>query len=265
MKVWHLKDRRVHPFAAAFISFTFIFGGAILGLILQGFLPEHHLKQESKDAVKLGAGLIATMAALVLGLLVGSAKSSFDAVNNNITSGASKFIYLDRQLADYGPEAAGIRNDVRQSLQKIVVFLWPEENAFPGTEPFNPKDISGGLEAISLRIRSLPQNTPDQVALRAQALQTVNELMQDRWLILAQSVNTLPRPFFGMMLFWLTALNITYGLFAPRNGTVVAVLFSCALAVSGALFLIVEMNRPLDGIIKVSSQPMHKAAEFLGH
>lgn len=254
----------MHPFAAAAISFSFIFGGALLGLFLQGLLPAHHLKPESKDAVKLGAGLIATMAALVLGLLVGSAKSSFDAVNSNITQGAAKFIYLDRELADYGPEAAGIRGDVNQSLKKIIMFIWPEENAFPGTVGFSPEDISGGLESISAKIRHLPQNTPDQVILRAQALQTTNELMQDRWLTLAQSVSTLPRPFFGMMIFWLTALNITYGLFAPRNGTVVAVLLACALAVSGALFLIVEMNRPLDGIIKVPSQPLRKAMEFLG-
>ncbi len=254
----------MHPFAVAIISFSFIFGGALLGLFLQGFLPSHHLQPESKDAVKLGAGLIATMAALVLGLLVGSAKNSFDAVNSNITQGSAKFIYLDRQLANYGPEAAGIRGEVAQSVKKIIMFLWPEEHTFSDTVPFNPKDISGGLESITAEIRRLPQNTPDQVALRAQALQTANDLMLDRWLTLSQSVNTLPRPFFGMMLFWLTALNITYGLFAPRNATVVAVLLACALAVSGALALIVEMNRPLEGIIKVPSQPFRTALDFLG-
>jgi hypothetical protein len=254
----------VHPIAVAAISFSFIFGGALLGLFLQGLLPSHHLQSESKDAVKLGAGLIATMAALVLGLLVGSAKSSFDAVNSNITRGSAKFIYLDRQLANYGPEATPIRAEVAESAKKIVMFLWPEENAYPGTVPFSPTDISGGLEKISAMIRSLPQKDPDQTLMRSQALQAVNDLMMDRWLTLTQSVNTLPRQFFGMMLFWLTALNITYGLFAPRNATVVAVLLACALAVSGALFLVVEMNRPLTGLIKDPSQPFRTALEFLG-
>jgi len=252
------------PFSFTIIAFCCIFGGALLGLFLQRFLPEHHLKPESKDAVKLGAGLIATMAALVIGILVGSAKSSFDNVTNNITQGGAKFIYLDRVLANYGPETADVRQDIRSSVQKMLIFLWPKEYSFPGVAAFDPKDISGGLETIAAKIRRLPQNTPDQTVLRSEAIQATSDLMQYRWLIFTQSQNTLPRPLFGLLLLWVTTLNFIYALFAPRNGTVVMALFCCALAVAGAILLIVEMNRPLEGLVRVPSKSFSETLQFLG-
>src|SRR6202040_2238531 len=86
------------------ISVGCIFGGALLGLLLQRLIPEHHLRDNSKDTVKVVAGTIATLAALVLGLLVASAKNSFDALNPEVTQSSTKVILLDRALAAYGPE-----------------------------------------------------------------------------------------------------------------------------------------------------------------
>src|SRR4029453_5628978 len=90
-----------------------MFGGALLGLLLSSLLPEHHLRDNSKDTVKVVAGMIATLAALVLGLLVGSAKSSFDALNTEITQSGTKIILLDRVLAAYGPETKDAREQLR--------------------------------------------------------------------------------------------------------------------------------------------------------
>ncbi len=252
------------PFSFTIIAFVCIFGAALLGFFCQRFLPEHHLKPESKDAVKLGAGLIATMAALVIGLLVGSAKSSFDNVSNNITQGGAKFIYLDRVLANYGPEASDIRQDIRASVQKMLMFLWPKEYAFDGLAGFDTSDISGGLEPIAAKIRRLPQGTPDQIVLRGEAIQATSDLMQYRWLIFTQSHNILPRPLFALLLLWVSTLNFIYALFAPRNITVAMALFCCALAVSGAILLIVEMNRPLDGLVRVPSKSFYETLQFLG-
>lgn len=261
---WYLRKRHVHPYAVALVSFTCIFGGAMLGMAIQGFLPEHHLKTESKDAVKLGAGLIATMAALVLGILVGSAKSSFDTINTNVTQGGAKFIHLDRLLAEYGPETQDARGELKKTVENLMMLIWPEENTFPEAKGGGSDQMSYGLERMSQKIRSLPQNTPDQTLLRNQALQVDNDLKQYRWMVLTQAQNTISRPFLVVLLFWLTTLNLTYGLFAPRNTTVVAVLLACAMSVSGALFLIVEMDRPLEGLIKVSSAPFHEAIGYIG-
>ena len=92
------------PVAISFVAVACIFGGILLGAFIRTNLPEHHLSGESKDALKLGIGMIATLSALVLGLLIASAKSNFDTMNNGLKQAGSRVILLDRVLAQYGPE-----------------------------------------------------------------------------------------------------------------------------------------------------------------
>jgi hypothetical protein len=225
-------------------------------------LPEHHLSSESKETVKLGAGLIATMAALVLGLLVGSAKSSFDAMNNGITEMGAKVIMLDRVLAHYGPESKNARDALRGTIVGAMNHIWPEEKA--GKANLDLVEKSHGMEGIQTRIRALVPQTDTQRQLQAQAVQISSDLAQMRWMLIEQRQQTLPVTFLVVLGFWLTMLFTSFGLFAPRNATVITVLCISALSVSGALFLILEMNSPLEGMIKVSSAPLHKALGHLG-
>jgi hypothetical protein len=244
------------------ISVGCIFGGALLGMFLRSRLPDHHLSNDSKDTVKLGAGMIATLSALILGLLVSSAKSSFDTMNAEITLGASKIILLDRVLASYGPASGDAREQLRRSVAAGIEMLWPEEKtAVPGLTTF---ERSQGMELVQAKLRELTPATDAQRQLLAQALQISNDLLQSRWLVIEQTTNALPTPFLVIVLFWLTMLHMSFGLFAPRNATVIIVLLVCALSVSGAIFLILEMNHPLTGFIRVSSAPMLKALEHLG-
>src|SRR5256885_7014657 len=126
------------------ISAGCIFGGALLGLLLHGLLPEHHLRDTSKDTVKVVAGMIATLAALVLGLLVGSAKSSFDATNTAITQSGAKIILLDRVLAAYGPETKDVREQLRRAVTAGIEMFWPEEKkAGSGLAGFGAANATG--------------------------------------------------------------------------------------------------------------------------
>src|SRR6516165_1391537 len=95
------------------IVFAVVFGGALVGMALRRILPEHHLSQDTKDVVKLGMGLIGTIAALVLGLLIASAKSSYDTQKNGLAQMAANVLLLDRILAHYGPETKGCRDQLR--------------------------------------------------------------------------------------------------------------------------------------------------------
>ncbi len=244
------------------ISAGSIFGGVLLGLWLQNLLPGHHLTAESKDTVKLGAGMIATLAALVLGLLVSSAKGTFDTMNAEITQGAAKLIYLDRVLANYGPETKGVRELLRGNTAAGIKLIWPEEN--PKAAGLAAFERVNGMEVLQLKLHDLTPASDFQRQMLQQAQQICGELRQSRWLLIEQSQSVLPMPFLVMLLFWLTALHMSFGLFAPRNGMVIVVLFICAVSVSGAIFLILEMNHPLTGLIKVSSAPMLKAMEHLG-
>jgi Protein of unknown function (DUF4239) len=246
----------------AAISAGCIFGGVLLGLWLQNLLPGHHLSGDSKDTVKLAAGMIATLSALVLGLLVSSAKNNFDTVSAEITQGAAKAIQLDRALANYGPETKDARELLRRSMVAGIEAFWPEDKTTAvGMTAF---ERANGMELVQAKLRELTPATDAQRQLLAQAQQISGELLQFRWLLIEQTQNALPNSFLVMVLFWLTMLHMSFGLFAPRNAMVIVVLLICALSVSGAIFLILEMNHPLSGTIKVSGAPMLKALEHVG-
>lgn len=246
----------------ALISAGCIFGGVLLGLWLQNLLPDHHLNNDSKETVKLGAGMMATLSALVLGLLVSSAKNNFDTMSAEITQGAAKTIQLDRALANYGPETRDAREQLRRTVVAGIEMFWPEDKTVPSG--MTALERANGMELMQAKLRELTPASESQRQLLAQALQFSGDLLQLRWLAIEQTQNTLPVPFLVMVLFWLTMLHMSFGLFAPRNAMVMVVLFICALSVSGAIFLILEMNHPLSGTIKVSSAPMLKALEHLG-
>jgi hypothetical protein len=202
------------------------------------------------------------LSALILGLLVSSAKGTFDTMNTEMMQSASKLVYLDRVLADYGSETKDAREQLRHAVATRIQLIWPEEkSAAPELAVF---EHANGLERLQMKLLELTPTNGVQRQMFQSAQQLCGELRQTRWLVIEQTQNTLPTPFLVVLLFWLTALHMSFGLFAPRNGTVLLMLLVCAVSVSGAIFLILEMNHPLSGIIKVSSAPMLKALELLG-
>jgi hypothetical protein len=244
------------------ISVGCIFGGALLGLLLGRVLPEHHLRDNSKDTVKVVAGTIATLAALVLGLLVGSAKNSFDALNTEITQSSTKVILLDRALAAYGPETKEAREQLRRGVITLIETFWPEEKT--EASGFAVFERTNKIETLQAKLRELTPATDAQRQLLSQAQQISSDLVQSRWLVIEQAQSALPVPFLVVLLFWLSMLHLSFGLFAARNATVITVLLISALSVSGAIFIILEMSHPLQGMVKVSSAPLRKAVEHLG-
>ena len=244
------------------ISAGCIFGGVLLGLLLRRLLPDQHLQDESKDTIKLGAGMVATVSALVLGLLVASAKTSFDTTQEEITQRAAKFIFLDRLLADYGPETKDTREQLRRTVAATIEILWPQKNN--GTAGLTEYERLNGTQITQLTLFKLTPTTDAQRQLYATAQQLLTDLRQSRWVLIQRSQHVIPIPFLVVLLFWLTMLHISFGLFAPRNATVITALFISALSVSGAIFIVLDMSHPLQGVIKASSAPMRKALEHLG-
>jgi hypothetical protein len=245
-----------------FISAGCIFGGVLLGMLLQKVLPEHHLDTPSKDTVKVGAGMLATLTALVLGLLVSSAKSSFDAVNAGIAQTGAKIILFDHILADYGPETKEVREQLRHTVASVIEKIWPQKKG--GVGGLRALESVDAAETLQAKLRELTPKNDLQKSLLAQASQISSDMLQARLLLMEGQQNTLPSSFLVLLIFWLTGLFISFGLFAPRNGTVLAVLLICALSVSSAIFLVLEMDRPLDGFIKASNAPLRKAVELIG-
>jgi hypothetical protein len=244
------------------ISAGCIFGGVLLGLLLRGLIPEQHLQEESKDTIKLGAGMVATVSALVLGLLVASAKNNFDTTQEEITQRAAKIIFLDRLLSDYGPETQATREQLRRTVVGTIEILWPQKKN--GASGLTEYERMNGMQITQMRLLKLTPTTDAQRRLYDTAQNILTDLRQSRWVLIQRSQRVIPLPFLVVLLFWLTMLHISFGLFAPRNATVITVLFVSALSVSGAIFIVLDMTHPLQGVITVSGEPMRKTLELLG-
>lgn len=250
----------MHPILLGLLVFASVFGAALLAMLIRRTLPPHHLSTDSRDVVKLSMGLVATMTALVLGLQVASAKGSYDAQKNAVTSMAAKITFCDRCLAMYGPEAAPARESLRQAVEYMVARTWPSTTGQPSR--LDPHTASG--EAAYHAIQRLSPQNEEQRALKNDVLRIAYDLGQMRWLLFQQSSSSIITPLLVAVIGWLAVLFFSFGMFAPANGTVITALLVTALSVAGALFLIMELDRPFAGMLGISSQPMMNALAQLG-
>ncbi len=246
------------------ITLLCLVGGVLLGIGLQHLLPDHHLSKETQDTVKLGAGMVATMSALMLGLLVSSAKSSFDGVNVSIAQNGARIIQLDRLLAEYGPETRAVRELLKSAVAGRLAAVWNKKSA-TGESGLQAVEKSTSILDLHASLQALVPQTELHKKLIAQSEQICDAIWQDRLLTIEEQQEPLPMVFLVLLVCWLTLLFLSFGLFAPGNFTVGAVLFICAASVASAMFLILEMSHPLDGFIRVSYAPLVKALELIGH
>ena len=249
------------PMAISWIVFGCVFGGAMLGMLLRSVVPEHHLSADSKEVVKLGMGLIATMSALVLALLIASAKSSHDTQNGEVIQMSADFIQLDRVLAHYGPETKEARAMLRDAVARGLGTANNLNSYRP--ESLDSATLKAGADNVYEKIQQLTPANETQRALHAQAMQIGAEVGRMRALLLEQTGGSIPMPFLVVLVFWFTMIFLTFGLFAPSNTTVVSVLLVCSLSVAGAIFLILELDRPFEGLIQISEAPLRDALSRL--
>lgn len=237
------------PIAVAAIAFVLTFGSAVAATFVREWLPPAHLSKESQDVVRLGIGLVATMTALLLGLVTASARSAFDVQDVAIRNGAANILTLDRHLARYGPETAATRDLIRRTLAARI-------------EADSPVQLTGAapapIEEIENQILALTPQTDTQRWFKTESLKLSADVVKARWRTLG-SGSAVPLPFLVVVIFWLTVTFTSFGLYAPRNATVVAVLGVSAFSVAGAVFLILELDGPFDGIIRVSGAPLQYA------
>jgi hypothetical protein len=246
--------------AISSIIFACVFGGALAGIFLRGVLPKHHLAPESRGVITAGMGLVATLAALVLGLLIASAKGSYDSQNSEVTELSAKVVFLDRVLAHYEPDARRARELLRSSIERALEQMWSKD---PSTL-FKASPGTASAEVLADKIQELSPNNDAQRAMQSQAMSIVMALGQTRWLLYEQRLSGVSMPILVVLTFWITALFISFGLFAPVNTTAIASLVVSALSVSGAIFLILEMYTPYAGLIQISSAPLRAALAQLG-
>jgi hypothetical protein len=243
------------------VAFVIMLAGATAGVGLRRMLPQHHLNDHSKDIVRLGSALIATLSALVLGLLITSAKNTYDIQRNEIRQISAKLVLLDGQLKRYGPEARPARELQRQAMGSLIDRIWGERALGAATgAPFRPS-VEGDL--VYAVIEGLAPQNDVQRNLKFQALQTTNSITEQRVLLFEQSDAHLPTPLLAVLVFWLTILLASFTLFSPINPTGAVALVIIALSASGAIFLIVEMSSPFTGLMQIPSDSLRDALGML--
>jgi len=232
--------------------FAFLVTAVALGMTLSRRLAEHHRSHESRDTVKLALGLVATLAALLLGLLVSSAKESFDAEREQVNALAAKIATLDRVLALYGAEAAGARGELRVVIEAAIAQAWATRDGARSDLSFDPRRG----EAIFRSIQMLEPADAAHSDLKERATDLAFELIEGRSMIVALAAGGVSVPVLMLVIGWLVVILFGFSLLAPRNGIAAGALIVSAVAVCGAVLLLLELYQPFDGLIQIPSDPL---------
>lgn len=242
------------PLFVASIVAVVVMAGSLLGGYLRTRLPGHHLAEETKDMVKVGIGFVTTLAALVLGLIVASAKSSFDDTSAAVQNAASKISLLDINLRQLGSAADPVREMLRRDVSARVDAIW-DSGRGPSALPAAAVSASD-IENLEIELRAIAPAGDAQRLAWSRSLQLTGELAQLTTLARARSGSSIMGPLLVLLVFWLAAIAVGINVFAPRNGTIFAVNVLCAVSSASAIFLILEMDGPFGGIIQVSADPL---------
>lgn len=244
----------------AVILFVVLVGAALLGRRVHRYLPEAHLSLDSRDAVKLAMGLVATMTALVLGLLVSSAKGAYDTKRSEVIQMAAKVVFLDRALALYGPEATEARSELRTAVADAVRRLWSADQTRPAQ--LAPNQRAGDALYVAVQ-RLVPQDDP-QRTIKAQVTTLMVDLGELRSLLVAQSIPSISKPMLIILVSWLVVIFFGFSLIAPPNATTTLAPVASAFSVAGAMFLILELDHPFGrGLMCIPSEPMVNMLNYL--
>lgn len=250
------------PLITSLIAFAFVFGGTFLGMFFRSRLPGQHLTGDTKDVVRLGTGLIGTIAALVLGLLIASANNTYETQSSQVKLLTANIVLLDSTLAQFGPETDSIRSLLRRGVAILADRIWRENSSDSGkAESFAASDaaLSFYQEILKLSPRSEAQRS-----LQARAIEASTDLAKTRLLMFAKAGGSIPMPFLVVLVSWLTIIFASFSLFADNNGTTIAALCIFAFSASASIFLILELSQPFTGLMMISSEPLRNALAAVG-
>lgn len=240
-------------------ALALIIASIVLGLFVRSRVPEAHLTGDSKEVIRLATALIGTMAALVLALLFAATRGGYETTNAYVSRLTAGVTELDHVLKDYGPESLPLRRALRDDVAFIIGLIWREGSPAPAqsVRPVAPE------QTVLYKVRQLTPGNPVQVSLHARALQITNDLEQIRLVLFAQPPDSLSTPFMIVLVLWLMFIFASFSMSSKANPTLVVVLTVCALSAASAIYLILELEQPFDGLMQISVEPLRRALEPL--
>jgi hypothetical protein len=249
------------PLLMSLVAFVFIFGGTFLGIFIRRKLPNRHLSGDTKDIVRQGTGLIATLASLVLGLLIASANGKYETESSQIRQIIADLVLLDNTLALYGPEAEPTRAQMRREIGFMADRIWSESRPTFG----KPKPFEAGALGLAIysEVIKLDPKTDAQRFYQARAMDTLVEIGKTRLLLYTSADGSIPIPFLIVLVGWLALIFASISLFAESNARTVTILCVFSFAASAAIFLILELSQPFVGLMMIPDEPFRNALAHL--
>ncbi|HUC16276.1 MAG TPA: hypothetical protein VMA37_01140 [Acetobacteraceae bacterium] len=254
----------------AAVVFLLLLVGAAAGMLVKGRISERHQSRETLELVSLAITMLVTFAALVMSLLIYSVKGSFDQANTDMAALAAEIVQTDQCLRNYGPETEGARAALRDYTAAVIATTWPSQpkpaavGALAGLRPIS----QGAMESvvlgdivneIGLRIRRLEAADAYHRGIADSCLADFHDFVQARWAVNEEARSTISLPFFIVLVFWLMVIFVCFGLNAPRTTFVFMTIALCALSISSAVYVMLDIDTPFSGVIRISSQPMRNA------
>jgi Protein of unknown function (DUF4239) len=236
------------------ISFVSIVAGGALGTALRTRLPGAHLNPDSKEVIRLGTGLLATLAAVLISLMIASAKKSYDEQDMHFRQLSAHLVLADHLLSRYGPETADIRRAMRQAVPAAIDRIWHEKaTQSPQSNAFSANSLA---EQFNSAIDRLQPATDEQRAIKSRIQQASTDIANTRLLMFADGDNPILTPFLMILIIWLTVIFISFSLFVEPGPVIAIALLVFALSVSSALFLIADLSQPYAGLMQISREPL---------
>jgi Protein of unknown function (DUF4239) len=248
----------ISSFAISIGAFALAFGGALLGVFLGSRLPKHHLSDENKEVVRLAMALVGTLTGMALGLLIDSAKT-YDIQSNELTQASANVALLGNLLRFYGPEAYEAQDSLRLAVERVLAENWPNERA----ENWKLSTKAAHTQEIYEQLRALAPRDEERRMMQSEVLGLLKNLAQLHWLIIAQNATTILQPLLFVMIFSMMSIFVSWGMFSHANTMSVTTYFVVALCVSSAIFLILELYTPYNGLLRLSSAPLRTVYDSL--
>ncbi len=247
----------MHEVLIAVAIFVCLVSASLGCLILSERLPARHRQDETYNVVRLASGVFVVLTSLVLGLLVNSSKNTFEGIDRSIHAFSTELILFDRTLRHYGPEASDVRQRLRAYVRQAIHGTWGAD----GSPVLEDRTAESLLEEVGNALMAMRPSDPVRTEMWRDAEVGYQNVVRRRWALIEESEGMIPTPFLVMVVAWLVLIFASFGYRAPRNAVVVTTLVASAFLIAGSIYLILDMDVPFSGPIKISPAPLLRAEE----
>jgi hypothetical protein len=235
------------------ISFVAVVAGMVLGMILRRQIPAAHLREDAREVIQRGAGFLTTLAAVLISLMIASAKSSYDTQDSHFRMLAAYLVETDQLLAQYGPDATQVRILMRQAIPAAVDRIWREKQSASQNSAFTEASLA---EQLNSAVEALTPENDAQRAIKRRLESNAAEIAHTRLLMFADGDKPILTPFLLILIFWLAVIFASLSLFVEPGRLMIAALLVFALSVSSALFLVADLSQPFVGLMQLPKEQL---------